>query len=105
MKKFIFLYKGNGSAPSDNMEEVNKAWFAWFTEMGDAVIDMGNPFDDGGKAVTKSGVTEVSQYPTTGYTLVNAKDMETAIKMAGMCPLLDQQGGEASVEVYEALPM
>ncbi len=34
MKKFVFIYKGNGSRPAGDMEAVNQAWMDWFASMG-----------------------------------------------------------------------
>lgn len=106
MKKFVFLYKGNGSAPAGSQEETMKAWMDWFTELGAIVVDGGNPFNDGGQAVTKNGVSEINQSSAvTGYTIVNAQDMAAAVEIAKGCPVHLQEGGVASVEVFEALPM
>ena len=51
MGKYVFAYKGGGMASTE--EERNAAmaaWGAWFTGLGDSVVDMGAPF--GGSATT-----------------------------------------------------
>ncbi len=106
MKKFVFIYKGNGSHPGGSQEETMKAWMDWMGGLGNAIVDGGNPFDDGGKSVTKDGVSDVnSSSSVSGYTIVNAEDFNGAVEMAKSCPIHTQVGGVASVEVYEALPM
>ncbi len=73
---------------------------------GKCVVDGGNPFDDGGQEVTGSGVNELTvSTVATGYSIVNAEDMDHAVELAKGCPIYSQEGGTASVEVFEALPM
>ncbi len=106
MKKFVFVYKGNGSKPADTMESVMNDWMNWMAGLGSAIVDGGNPFNDGGKVVTKSGVVDVvASGALSGYTIVNAEGIDEVVEMAKSCPIHTQEGGVASVEVYEALPM
>lgn len=106
MKKFVFIYKGNGSAPAGSMEETMKAWTDWFATLGPAVVDGGNPFDMVGKSVSAAGVSDVpASVASSGYTIVNAESFDEAVEMAKSCPLHTQTGGVPAVEVYEALPM
>lgn len=39
MKKFVFLYQGQGEATTDSM----KAWGDWFARVGEHMVDSGNP--------------------------------------------------------------
>lgn len=106
MKKFVFIYKGNGSRPAGSQEETMKAWMDWMSGLGSAIVDGGNPFNDGAKSVTKDGASEVAvSNAASGYTIVNAESIDAAVEMAKTCPLHTQEGGVAAVEVYEALPM
>lgn len=100
MGKYVYIYySGKDSADAGSAE----AWGAWFDQLGDKVIDPGNPFDDGGKAVHGGGVMDVKDSPATGYSIVKAGSMEEATKMAKDCPLTASKDG--AVCVYEALPM
>lgn len=45
----------------------------------------------------------VQDKPATGYSIVNAKDMDEATELAKGCPLMASKDG--AVCVYEALPM
>ena len=104
MAKFIYVYHG-GAAPSSPEEgqKVMQAWMAWFGSMGDAVIDGGNPLGMS-KTVGKKGVTEDGgANPASGYSLIKAKDMDAAVKMAKGCPMV--ANGSGSVEVAECLAM
>ncbi|MCB1367602.1 MAG: hypothetical protein KDK00_07560 [Rhodobacteraceae bacterium] len=104
MPKFIFAYHG-GKAP-DSPEEGQKAmqaWMAWFTGLGAAVVDGGHPAGMS-QTVSKSGVAgDGGANPISGYSLVNAADIDAAVAMAKGCPMVTD--GSGSVEVAECLDM
>lgn len=101
MKNYVFVYYD--SSNTEASEEVAKAWGAWFGSLGDKIVDAGNPFKSGGKAVEKSGVTTIENHPATGYTIVKAESLDEAVDLAKGCPLLGSDKG--AVRVYETLPM
>jgi len=98
MKKFVFLYQGQGltEPTADGM----KAWGDWFASLGEQLVDGGNPFG-AGRAVTADGVTDLSNdaAPITGYSIVNAADLDAAQELLAGCPM------STGVRVYEALSM
>ena len=98
MGKFVYIYYAGASDGGSNDE-----WMSWFGKLGKKIMDPGNPFDEGGKAVNKDGVMGVKDMPATGYSIVEAKDMDEAVEMAKGCPLVKSEDG--AVCVYEALPM
>lgn len=104
MTKYIYVYHG-GTAP-DSPEESQKVmaeWMAWFGEMGDAVVDGGNPLGMS-KTISAVGVADDGgANPASGYTIVNAKDMDAAVAMAKGCPMV--KSGNGSVEVAECMDM
>ena len=103
MTKFVFSYHC-GKAPESPEEgaKVMAAWQAWFGAMGDAIVDGGNPVGPS-QTVSASGVADNGgSNPLSGYTLINATDIDAALKPAQGCPIL-QDGG--SVEVAEAIDM
>lgn len=104
MGKYVFIYYNGGSTGDMPMEEVKAAWMKWFGELGDKLIDGGNPFNDGGKAVENSGVTTIENFPASGYSIVKADSMDEATEMAKGCPVLEHVE-TAAIRVYEALPM
>ena len=101
MTKYVLLYTG-GSMPETEAEqaEVMKAWEAWYTGLGDAVVDPGNPFNPASKSIASDGT--VSDGPAgpmaTGYTIVQADSLDAAVGLGQKCPVL--QGG-ASISVFE----
>ena len=104
MPKFMYIYHGGGRPETpEEGEKVMAAWMSWLGGMGDAVVDVGNPAGMS-KTVSVSGVADDGgANPVSGYTLVNATDMDAAVEMAKGCPILE--GGEGTVEVAEAMDM
>jgi len=83
------------------MAAVMAKWEAWYGEIGASLLDGGNPFAQT-KNVTSNGVTGPNDNPATGYTVVDATDIDAAVATAKGCPILDSGG---SVEVAEAISM
>jgi hypothetical protein len=95
MAKYLLAYKGGGMAQTEEeREKAMQAWGAWFGELGQAVVDVGNPFSTS-KAVGGNGTSGL-----TGYSILSADSLDAATKLASGCPILANNG---SVEVYETL--
>jgi len=93
MKKFIFLHQGF-ETPTP---EIGAGWMAWFEQVAPHTVDTGNPFV-AGREVGKDGeATELdfSGVPMTGYTIVNAEDMDAAQALLGGLPMIH------STRIYE----
>ena len=101
MKNYVFIYRE--TTDTSATEDTTAAWGAWFGQLGEKIVDAGNPCGDG-QSVTKGGVVDVKSSPVTGYTIVKAGSMDEAVELAKTCPLV-QSSETAVVEVYEALPM
>ena len=105
MPKYILAYHGGGGMSDDpaQVEKLMAEWGAWFGALGDAVVDGGNPV-----AVTRTIAADGSvsdgggSNPLTGYSLINADDMDAAVAHTSGCPVLASGG---SVEVAEAIDM
>lgn len=104
MKNYVFIYRNDTSTDDMPMDEVNAAWMNWFTELGDTVVDAGNPFNSGGQSVTQKGATDVKGTATTGYSIIKAKGLDDAVAVAKTCPLV-KHVADGEVQVYETLPM
>jgi hypothetical protein len=105
MAKFVFVYRGGKpGATKEEQDKVMAAWGKWFADLGDSLVDGGNPFGPP-KVVTSGGVSdEAGGMPASGYSIVNAKDQAAAAELAKGCPMLADSPG-SQVEVYEAFPM
>lgn len=104
MGKYVFNYYNGGDRGDLPMDKIMADWNAWFAELGDKVVDGGNPFNDGAQSVKKTGVSGVEGEPTSGYSILNAASMQEAVLLAKGCPIL-RHSSAGEVQVYEALAM
>ena len=104
MAKYLFIYHG-GSKPKSDSEnaEVMDAWGNWFGSMGSAVVDGGNPVGMSSTVNSDSSVSDDGgSNPASGYSLIEASDVDDAVTKAKGCPILASGG---SVELAEAFDM
>lgn len=104
MSKYVLAYHGGGM-PEDPAEQqrIMTAWEIWFGTMGAAVLDGGNPIGEARTVGSDGSVTPGGgTNPLSGYSLIDAPDIDAALAHAKGCPILDSGG---SVEVAEALDM
>jgi hypothetical protein len=99
MAKYLLLY-GAGKMPESEeaQAQVMKAWDAWFSELGPAVADGGNPFTPTAKRIASDGSVSETQATSGGYSVIEADSLDLATKLAGGCPVL--QGG-SDITVFE----
>lgn len=103
MAKYLFVYHG-GSAPESEEEgrKAMEAWGGWFGSMGAAVVDGGNPV--GPSTTVKSDGSVVGDggaNPASGYSVVEAKDLDDAVAKAKGCPILSSGGSVEVAETFE----
>jgi hypothetical protein len=102
MANFLLLYTGGGNMPQTEAEQaaIIKAWTDWFTGLGDAIVDPGNPFTPAAKHIASSG--RVSKRAVrgmaTGYSIIRADSLDAAVEKAKGCPQLTSEG---QITVYE----
>jgi hypothetical protein len=99
MTKYLLLY-GGGSMPETEAEQaqVMKAWESWFTELGSAVVDPGNPFNSDSKTISSGPTVTDAKATASGYSVIQADSLDQATKFAETCPVLL---GGAQVMVFE----
>jgi hypothetical protein len=104
MAKFIFAYHGGGMPETPEEGEAQMAkWMAWMGGLGDAIVDGGAPVGMS-KTVSGAGIADNGgSNPISGYTVVEAADIDAAVAMAAGCPINDHPSG--SVEVAECIQM
>ena len=79
MAKYLLLYMGGGMPETEaETVEVLKAWTAWYTGLGSAVVDPGNPFTPSAKTITSDGKVQDGSagVMATGYTLLEAPSLD-----------------------------
>jgi hypothetical protein len=104
MAKFILLYKGPATPQSEITPEVGaqlqQSWDAWMGKVSASLVDGGAPFTGASTAVVADGTTR-SASDLTGYTIIEAPDLETAKTLVGGNPFLEDGSSRFAVEVYE----
>lgn len=110
MKKFIVLYhasaadveKMSKATPEEQMEGM-KPWMAWKESIGDQLIDFGAPLF-GGTRLLPNGSTVESTKEVSGYSIIQAKNMDEAKLLLKDHPHLAWSGG-CHIEIHECAEM
>ena len=104
MPKYIFAYHGGKMPETDeDAERVLGEWMDWLGGLGDAVVDGGNPAGPSSTLHPDGSVScDGGSNPLSGYSLIQAEDIEIATQIARGCPILKAEG---TVEIAEAIDM
>ena len=106
MKKFLLLLRSHYSGEEMSKEDgdaVMKEWMAWYGKLKqeNSLVDPGNPLTSVGKIMTQNDIidgTVSSEYGWIGgYLIIQAADLDSAVKIAQGAPALK----EACIEVRE----
>lgn len=104
MANYLLVYHG-GSMPEGDAEtaKVMAAWDTWFHQLGDAVVDGGNPAS-GTKVLSPDGsVTDGGPTSPTGYSVIKAGSHDAAVELSRGCPVLAAGGMIEVVETFDAM--
>jgi hypothetical protein len=95
---FVLIYHG-GRMPETPEEgaAVTQAWTTWFGQLGDALVDGGNPVSKT-RTISSDGSVSDPSSSTSGYSIIKADSLDAAVALAKGCPVL---GGGSSIEVAE----
>lgn len=111
MKKFIVIYyapidvvKQMSGMTKEQQAEGMKGWMEWAKKCGKKLIDLGNPLMNG-KALDVKGKASDSKKDVTGYSVLEAKDINEAISLLQGHPHIGGWNASCSIEVYEAMPL
>lgn len=103
MTNYVILYTGDTTPDNEeDMQRIMADWGAWYGQIGDAVVDGGNPFGHS-KSITDSGVHDgpYGETPATGYTIIKADSLDEACGLCENHPHI-KHGGQVSVfETFE----
>lgn len=103
MNKFVLVYYGEPQFKSAEAAKRHQAaWMEWAKGLGDAVVEMGNPAKPG-KTVSKRGVSDADSTDRfSGYTIIQAKSLDEAVKYTQKCPFVADGG---TIGVHEIMSM
>ncbi|OGO54255.1 MAG: hypothetical protein A2V85_17255 [Chloroflexi bacterium RBG_16_72_14] len=99
MANYLLVYHG-GSMPETEADQAAamKAWTDWFTALGDALVDGGNPASQTKILAADGSVSDGGATSPSGYSIIKADAIDAAVALARGCPVL---AGGAMVEVVE----
>jgi hypothetical protein len=101
MAKYLLAFRG-GSMPEGEEAgaKVMQAWEAWFTSVGAAVADPGNPSSVSRTIAADGAAGAPGPASLSGYTILSADNLDAAVALAKGCPVL---AGGSSIEVIETI--
>ena len=104
MANFLLTYHGEGGMPTTEAERAASmtAWTAWFTQLGAAVVDGGNPTSQA-KAISPDGSVMDAQSGPTGYSIIKADSLDAAVALSKGCPVLAAGQVVVVSETFEAM--
>lgn len=107
MAQFIMIYKGEATDMANMTQEeaagVMAKWGAWMQKVGPALVDIGTPFGPG-ISVVDDGTTG-APISLTGYSIVEAGDLNSATELADGHPYLSEGAGNYAIEIFEMMPV
>ncbi|MGI8553683.1 MAG: hypothetical protein ACR2PL_23280 [Dehalococcoidia bacterium] len=99
MANYLLVYTGGGMPATDELRQASMAaWGQWFGNLGQAVVDGGNPCGASSLVSSNGSVSNGAPSGITGYSVLKADSLSAAADLAKGCPIL-RDGGK--VEVYE----
>jgi hypothetical protein len=88
MASFLLTYYGN-LAPEDEAESsrAKLAWGKWLTELEETLVDTGTTMGATRTIDSAGAVSDGSAHVITGYSIINAADLDDAVEVAKGCPV------------------
>jgi hypothetical protein len=104
MTNYMFAYSGgNGVAAHEAERNAQYAkWGQWFGELGSAVVEGGAAMGTAKTVGSGGSVSDGGSCGLTGYSIVSADSLDSALELAKGCPVIEIGG---AVDVYEAIAM
>ena len=104
MTNYLFAYSGGKGVAADETERNAQyaKWGQWFAELGAAVVEGGAAMGIAKTVGPGGSVSDGGSRRLTGYSIVTADSLDTAVELAKGCPVLEIGG---AVDVYEAIAM
>ncbi len=109
MTKYMILYMAPmsseeqyQSAGPEEGQKIMALWMTWYGKYGSIIVDGGVPLANGMDYTTNSGAKTHAPY-ASGYSIIQADDMDQAHKIISDHPHLMMPG--SSIQVLEMMPM
>lgn len=104
MANFLYLFWYKGGPPpkmsSEEMQKLTQRWITWVKGLGEQghLVNRGESLEFGGKLVRgeKQVVTDgpyaEAKDIVGGFTIIQAQDLEEAVKLSKGCPIFESDG-------------
>ena len=102
MPKYLLSYHG-GHFPPELAEDVGRNWTRWMDPIAAKFVDRGGPLETSRTIGAGGVVQETGPHETTGYSIIEADSLDTAIAIAKGCPQLLPPHKEGTIEVAELM--
>lgn len=106
MPQYMMIYKGEATDMADMTEEqgaeVLSKWQSWMGKVGGSLTDVGSPFGPGRSIADNGSIRDA--IGLTGYSIVEADNLEDATALTDGHPYLSEGQGNYSVELFELMP-
>ncbi len=107
MAKYMLTYRGPATPASemteDKVQEIMQAWGAWMGGLGERMVEAGSPF--GGRATVRADGKPDEAADLTGYTVVEADDLDGAAALCDGHPFLSDGSDRFFVDIFELVEM
>ncbi len=105
MPQFVIVYFGGKppATPEEGQQHFAK-YKEWLSSLGDAAVSPANPCKNTRTVSPDGTVTVGSASAMSGYTIVAADSLDTALEMAKTCPFRDI-GGSLEVSELGQMPL
>lgn len=90
------------NASPEDVEKEMAGWMAWAERCGAALVDMGTPLGPGMTVLNSGGGTASSSH-VTGYSFLEAEDMDAALALLQGHPHMNGPG--CSIEVHQSMDL
>ncbi len=103
MPQYCITYLG-GDKPSsleEGKQQMSK-YMEWLSSLGKSAVSPANPLKDTRTVNSDGSVTSGGKTSMSGFTIIEADSMDTALSIAKSCPFLEIGG---SLEVSELMQM
>ncbi len=101
MPKYVLAFRGGMPKSPEQGQKMMMDWNAWVADLGLSMIDKGAGFGKS-RFLTGPGQEGRLDGALSGYSVIEAGDMESAMAMASKCPIFDLDG---SIEVAPWMEM
>jgi hypothetical protein len=101
MPKFVLAFRGGMPKSPEEGQKMMEDWNAWMAGLGAALTDKGAGLGKS-RFLSAPGVEGTAPGPLSGYSVVEAADIEAALKLASKNPIFDLGG---TIEVAPAMDM